>query len=203
VLPAATEWCSVQFERDTLLAAGIPTENIARMSVVSPQAGQHSRLVRLMRSAVDGHVGPHEQHAFRDILLEELYQALDQRGRQDRRPNFYHCADVLRRFERLVDEQGAKKHSILELAQTLGVGRRTLEQMFHDYVGLSPARYVAVLHLNAMRRELLHASEDNLRVAELAKRYGIVHLGRFAGDYRQMFGELPSQTLRRASCPAP
>jgi AraC-like DNA-binding protein len=55
-----------------------------------------------------------------------------------------------------------------------------------------------VLRLNAMRRELLGATEETLRVADLAQRHGIAHLGRFAGEYRRMFGELPSQTLRRA-----
>jgi AraC family ethanolamine operon transcriptional activator len=203
VLPAATEWCSVQFERDALLAAGIPTESIGRMSVVSPQAGQHSRLAGLMRSAVDGLVSAREQHAFREALLEELYQAMDPQRKQYRHANFYDCTDLLRRFEWLVDAQGAERRSIAEMAQALGVGRRTLEQVFRDYVGLSPARYVAVLRLNAMRRELLHGSEDNLRVSELAERHGVVHLGRFAADYRQMFGELPYQTLRQARRQAP
>jgi len=203
VLPADTDWCTVQLERDTLLAAKIDAESIARFSVVSPRAGQHARLVRLMRAAADGLVPPQEQHTFNDALLEELYQALDPQRDQCRRPSFCDRADLLRRFERLADAQYAERHSIAELAQTLGVGRRTLEEAFRDYVGLSPARYVAVLRLNAMRRELLHASADNPRVAELASRYGVVHLGRFANDYRQMFGELPSQTLRRAPCRAP
>jgi hypothetical protein len=36
-----------------------------------------------------------------------------------------------------------------------------------------------------MRCELLNASEDNLRVGELAERHGFVDLGCFAADYRQ------------------
>ena len=203
VLPAATEWGTMQFERDALLAAGIPEECLRRMSVISPQAGQHNRLVRLMRSAVDGNVSPQEQHVFRDAVLEDLCQALDPQPKQCRGANFHDRTNLVRRFERLVAEEGAEKRAIPELAQALGIARRTLEQVFRDYVGLPPARYVAMLRLNAMRRELLQASEDNLRVAELAARYGVVHLGRFAGDYRQMFGELPSQTLRRAPCQAP
>jgi AraC family ethanolamine operon transcriptional activator len=197
VLPTATQWCAVQLDRDALLAVGIPAETIGRMSVVSPRAGQHARLAQLMRSAVDGLVSTPEQQTFRDGLMEELYQALDPQRDQHRHPNFQDRVDLLRRFERLVDEQGPERPSIAELAQALGVGRRTLEIAFHDYLGLSPARYAAVLRLNAMRRELLRASADTLRVADLAQRYGIVHLGRFAGEYRTMFGELPSQTLHR------
>jgi len=197
VLPPATEWCAFQLDRDALLAAGIPAETIRRMSVISPRAGRHARLAQLMRAAVDGLVSTPEQKRFRGALIEELYQALSPKWDQGRHPNFYDRADLLRRFERLVDEQGPERRSIAELAQTLGVRRRTLELAFHDYLGLSPARYAAVLRLNAMRRELLRASADTLRVADLAQRYGIAHLGRFAGDYRKMFGELPSQTLHR------
>lgn len=203
VLPGATEWCSVQLESNALLAAGISAESIERMSVVSPRAGQHAYLARLMHSAVGGLVSTQEQRAFRDALLEELYQAMETQRNQCRHANFRDRAELLRRFEQLVDEQGAERPSIAGLAQALGVARRTLELSFSDYLGLTPARYVAVLRLNAMRRELLSASEDNLRVADLARRYGVVHLGRFAGLYQQMFGELPSQTLRSSRCPAP
>jgi AraC family ethanolamine operon transcriptional activator len=196
VLPAATEWCAVQLGREALTAAGIPAASIGRMSVVSPRAGQHARLAQLMRAAVEGLVGGHEQQRFRDALIEELYQALDPRRDQGRHPSFYARADLLRRFERLVDEEGPERRSIAELAEALGVGRRTLELAFQDYLGLSPARYVAVLRLNAMRRELLRASADTLRVADLAECHGIAHLGRFAGEYRKMFGEHPRDTLR-------
>jgi AraC-like DNA-binding protein len=33
-------------------------------------------------------------------------------------------------------------------------------------------------------------------VNEIAARWGFDHAGNFAADYRRLFGELPSQTLR-------
>ena len=56
-----------------------------------------------------------------------------------------------------------------ELVRALGVACRTLELAFRDYIGLSPARYLAVLRLNAVHRELLNACEDNQRVADLTR----------------------------------
>ena len=38
--------------------------------------------------------------------------------------------------------------------------------------------------------------EPGLPVAVLARRCGINHSGRFAGDYRALFGELPTETGR-------
>jgi len=34
-------------------------------------------------------------------------------------------------------------------------------------------------------------------VQEMAARWGFWHLSRFSSDYRTLFGETPSQTLRR------
>ena len=35
-------------------------------------------------------------------------------------------------------------------------------------------------------------------VAEIAESFGFRHLGQFAADYRELFGERPSETIRRA-----
>jgi hypothetical protein len=42
---------------------------------------------------------------------------------------------------------------------------------------------------------LVQASDASGGVGAVASRWGIRHLGRFAGEYRKMFGELPSRTL--------
>ena len=52
--------------------------------------------------------------------------------------------------------------------------------------------------MNAVRRALASSDPRQTRVADIAMHYGFWELGRFAGAYRAMFGELPSATLRRA-----
>ena len=44
--------------------------------------------------------------------------------------------------------------------------------------------------------ELTRADPWQVTVSEVAYRWGFTHLGRFAGAYRERFGETPSQTLR-------
>jgi AraC family ethanolamine operon transcriptional activator len=52
------------------------------------------------------------------------------------------------------------------------------------------------MRLNRVRRELISRHEET--VGDVAARWGFWHLSRFAADYRQHFGELPSATRSRA-----
>jgi methylphosphotriester-DNA--protein-cysteine methyltransferase len=46
-------------------------------------------------------------------------------------------------------------------------------------------------------RYSLHLKQDHSSVLTLAQSYAVGHFGRFAKDYRDLFGELPSQTNTR------
>ena len=50
--------------------------------------------------------------------------------------------------------------------------------------------------LNAVRRNLRASGPRGDTVRNVAARWGFWHMGQFARDYRNLFGELPSQTLR-------
>jgi len=66
---------------------------------------------------------------------------------------------------------------------------------FQDVLGLNPVRFLRALRLNGVRRELRHPPPATT-VQDAAARWGFWHLGHFVTDYRHMFGELPSETLR-------
>ncbi len=83
--------------------------------------------------------------------------------------------------------------SIAELCVQLGLSRRTLQYAFHDALNLNPVAYLRAVRLNNVRRELRHGES----VTFAATKWGFWHLGTFAKDYRNMFGELPSATLKR------
>ena len=51
---------------------------------------------------------------------------------------------------------------------------------------------------NILRRQIAEGAFRPGEVARLALDYGFAHLGRFSQDYRKLFGEPPSQTLRRS-----
>ena len=85
-----------------------------------------------------------------------------------------------------------------DLCAQLHVTRRTLQNHFQRVVGESPADFLKAVRLNACRRRLREAAAVTLTVQEVAAQWGFFHMGHFSADYKAMFGELPSQTLRQA-----
>jgi AraC family ethanolamine operon transcriptional activator len=85
--------------------------------------------------------------------------------------------------------------SLSELCETLQVCERTLHAAFQEGFGLAPKAYLRALRLSAVHRRLRCGTEA---VTDAATALGFFHFGRFAGEYRAMFGESPSETLRRA-----
>ena len=87
--------------------------------------------------------------------------------------------------------------TLAELCQILGISRRTLQYCFQDVFGMNAVQYLRAIRLNGVRRELRNGGPANLKVQDVAAHWGFWHLSRFARDYRSMFGELPSATLRK------
>lgn len=88
--------------------------------------------------------------------------------------------------------------SMLDVCREVGASPRKLGYCFQEVLGLSPARLIKVTRLNAVRRELAHGA-NNRSVYDVAARWGFWHFGHFSNDYKQQFGELASQTLRRST----
>ena len=83
-----------------------------------------------------------------------------------------------------------------ELCAAARASQRTLEYAFRETYGLGPLAFLRRWRLHAARRALAAASAHTATVAEVAYGLGFWHLSRFAAEYRRIFGELPSTTLR-------
>jgi AraC family ethanolamine operon transcriptional activator len=93
--------------------------------------------------------------------------------------------------------------SVRELSQLVGVSQRTLEHGFRDHFDLTPYQYMSRFRLGLAREALRLADPADSTVSDIAVHHGFWELGRFAGEYRRFFGELPSATLSRASVAPP
>lgn len=87
--------------------------------------------------------------------------------------------------------------TLTDLCQALGTSSRALCYGFQEMFGMSPMSYLKVLRLQGVYRALKVTDPGHTTVTEVATQFGFCHLGYFARDYKQMFGELPSETLRR------
>jgi AraC-like DNA-binding protein len=83
------------------------------------------------------------------------------------------------------------------LAKVAGCSVRSLQDAFHRLFGMGPMEHVRRMRLS-FARELLEAGSPGLTVTEVARRSGHGQLSRFAGAYRDQFGESPSETIQRA-----
>lgn len=139
-------------------------------------------------------------HIHQDILLMALLELLQvkQLG-ADLPPSYAHRKEVVDRVKRYADEHLDGPVTMEELCQLTHVSRRTLQYSFTAILGISPLQFLRLTRLNRVRRALRAASSEQ-SVTAIATYWGFWHLGQFAHDYKQQFGERPSQTL---NAPAP
>ena len=80
-----------------------------------------------------------------------------------------------------------------DLCRELNVSRRTLQYCFQEVLGMNPVAFVRARRLNRVRQMLKEVDS----VTEAATAWGFWHFGHFSQEYKKLFGELPSDTLRR------
>jgi AraC-like DNA-binding protein len=105
-------------------------------------------------------------------------------------------ATVAKRAIDLMEAHPETPWSTPELARAIGVSARALQRAFERSRQPSPMIYLRRVRLRRVHAELAANSPDSATVTMVAGRWGFVHLGRFASQYRELFGETPSQTLR-------
>lgn len=85
--------------------------------------------------------------------------------------------------------------TIPELCNIAKLSERNLQYGFNEYLGVTPIRYLRLVRLNGVKRDLVLAHPKKDRIVDIALNWGFIELGRFSGEYRRLFQELPSVTL--------
>ena len=150
------------------------------------------RLLRLLKQAASGQLALDAQ-SLQDWLYAETIAMLEVNEAPLGRPP---AAVLVRRALEVADAQRGPV-PIAQLCTLLRVGPRTLENAFKSVTGITPHAFFLRRRLNKARSSLLSHDADVARVTDIATGLGFSELGRFAVRYRQMFGESPSETLKR------
>jgi len=182
----------LRLEPDTLLAMTSPEVALApwrgmllaaiEVAVERPQA---------LRDAT-------ARQRMRDDLLLTLIDAMAGAYRDDGLLRIDSRKRVVDRACELVLARPDEPPSLFEVCRRVGASPRKLGYCFQDTLGVSPGRYLKAIRLNAARRDLSRSDGPNVSVYEVAARWGFWHFGHFSADYKKLFAELPSETLRRA-----
>jgi AraC-like DNA-binding protein len=158
--------------------------------------GHHSKICRLAETKHQLIANPEVARALEQELIHALVNCLtvgDAGGNLKRRR---HHTDIMVRFEDALATHGDSPLNLPELCSAIGVPERTLRACCSEFLGMSPTRYHLLRRLNLARSALRRADPETASVAEIARNYHFLELGRFAVAYRTVFGEMPSFTLR-------
>jgi AraC-like DNA-binding protein len=84
-----------------------------------------------------------------------------------------------------------------KLAQEYNICEKTIQNSFKSLFGFTPKRFLHILKLNLVHKDLKESTSDNATVSQIAYRWGFMHLGRLSKNYKELFNENPSITLER------
>jgi AraC-like DNA-binding protein len=105
----------------------------------------------------------------------------------------------LRQARDFIKETAPDSINSEDLRNALGMSPRGVEVLFRSSFGITPNAFIRCQRLHGARRELLAASATPGKVSEVALRWGFWHMGHFSANYRSLFGESPTHTVRRAT----
>ena len=104
---------------------------------------------------------------------------------------------VISRALFLVEASAGQPLLVRDLCQAAQVSERTLRNVFQEYFGVGPMRMLKVRQLREIRTALMAAERGRETVAAIAARFGVWDFSLFARNYKALYNESPSATLRR------
>lgn len=93
----------------------------------------------------------------------------------------------------LMESNTEEPLSLSEIAQYVGISRRQLERLFHDYLNCTPSRYYMKIRLQRARLLLLQTC---IPIVEIAISCGFNTAPHFSKCYSELFGNPPRQERR-------
>jgi AraC-like DNA-binding protein len=157
----------------------------------------HSNACRLAETRRELIANPEVVRSLEQEFLHALVNCLTADGAEVHSETRRHHAEIMVRFEDALAAHTDRHLNISALCAAVGVPERTLRMCCNEFLGISPSRYFLLRRLNGARSALLRADPETTSVAEIARNHQFFELGRFSVAYRNVFGEMPSSTLRR------
>lgn len=167
------------YERTVLL------EKVAQVNLAAARAGDQIEK-ETIRNILE--------FEFLHLLIQVIAKSVSMPGRS---PLTARTHKALVQIEQSLKYSETPPVTVQDLCAIAGVSERTLQNLFQWKYGIPPMSYLKRVRLNDVRKVLYHEKPGRLKITDIANRRGFWHMGQFAKDYKQLFGELPSDTLRK------
>ncbi len=142
------------------------------------------------------------------LMLDELEQVVMVTFLCGNRHNYSHLLDgeplgvapwQVKRAEDFIDAHWQQAIKIEDIAVATGSSARSIFRAFKQSRGYSPMEFVKQVRLRHAKR-MLSSTENHTTVTDVAFACGFGDVSRFSREYRQGFGERPSDALNRSKC---
>jgi AraC-like DNA-binding protein len=158
----------------------------------------HQEATQLAKNAPDKLTHPEVVRSLEEALVHAMIRCLTESTIVELDSRAQSHATVILKFEELLAANCSEPIYLSEVCAATGVSESTLRRSCYEHVGMGPVRYLWLRRMHLARVALLRADAATATVTGIATDHGFWELGRFSVDYRKLFGELPSATLRRS-----
>jgi len=172
--------------------------------LVRPTAALMSRLVnthdmvgRIAKTAPDILAFPEVARAIEQQLIHLMIRCLAEGEASGMTTGGRRHDAIVARFKEFLEVNPDRPLYLTEICAAIGVAERTLRVACEEHLGMGPIRYLSLRRMHLVRRALFRAEPSRATVTQVATDHGFWELGRFSVAYRALFGESPSETLRR------
>ena len=137
------------------------------------------------------------KHDFEKILVKSLLLSQPHNYSQLLADNHHNNPEFLQRALQYIHNNIQYNISSEDLERISGVSKQKLSKAFRDRMKVSFNSYIRHYRLKCIYQELSLA-QDKKNITSIAMKWGVNHLGRFSIEYKQQFGESPSDTIRKS-----
>jgi AraC-like DNA-binding protein len=172
--------------------------------IVRPDPALMSRLLRLHRAV--GQLAhdtpdlldlPEVRRALEEQLIHVMVRCLADGASIETTAGGRRHDAIVARFEEFLAANPGQPLYLTEICATIGVAERTLRASCEEHLGMGPIRFLTLRRMHLVHHALLRADPSKSTVTRIVTDHGFWELGRFSAAYRTLFGEPPSETLRR------
>jgi AraC-like DNA-binding protein len=159
----------------------------------------HQEVVRLARTAPEKLRHPEVARSLEQALIYAMIRCWTEGICVEPSLRVRSHSAIMARLEEFLVANHDQPAYLAEICAATGVSERTLRVCCQEHLGVSPVRYLWLRRMHLAKRALMRADPGAVTVTEVANDYGFGELGRFAVQYRALFGESPSASLHRSA----